>query len=77
MNKPGSILPRYPVQLIRFFQVLADPDHNITKIDAAYERPDSNIVMFVGNNTIVKIQMNNIFIALTIGGINTVNVICL
>lgn len=50
MNKPGSILPRYPVQLTRFFQVLADPDHKIVKINAAYERPDSNIVMFNGNN---------------------------
>jgi len=49
LNRPGSILPRYPVQLLRFFQVLADSDHSIVKIDAAYERPDSNIIMFNGN----------------------------
>ncbi|XP_025409897.1 matrix metalloproteinase-2-like isoform X2 [Sipha flava] len=49
LDKPGSILPRYPVQLLRFFQVLADHDHSIVKIDAAYERPDSNIVMFNGD----------------------------
>lgn len=48
MNEPGSLLPRYPVQLLTFFQVLADSDHNIVKIDAAYERPDSNIVLFAG-----------------------------
>ncbi|VVC44925.1 Hypothetical protein CINCED_3A002423 [Cinara cedri] len=50
LNKPGSILQRYPVQLLKFFQVLANNDHNIVKIDAAYERPDSNIVMFSGKN---------------------------
>ncbi|KAL4091773.1 hypothetical protein QTP88_026412 [Uroleucon formosanum] len=50
LNNPGSIQQRYPVQLLRFFQVLADSGQAIVKIDAAYERPDSNIVLFHGNN---------------------------
>ncbi|XP_025195071.1 matrix metalloproteinase-17-like isoform X2 [Melanaphis sacchari] len=50
LNNPGSILPRYPVQLLRFFQVLADSNQTIVKIDAVYERPDSNIVLFHGNS---------------------------
>lgn len=50
LDNPGSILPRYPVQLLKFFQVLADSNNIIVKIDAAYERPDSNIVLFHGNS---------------------------
>ncbi|XP_050429596.1 matrix metalloproteinase-16-like isoform X2 [Adelges cooleyi] len=49
LREPGMILPRYPVKLLTFFNLFTENDANNIRIDAAYERPDSNIVMFSGN----------------------------
>ncbi|XP_050533432.1 matrix metalloproteinase-2-like [Daktulosphaira vitifoliae] len=53
LNEPGKVLPRYPVKMLKFFNTLSNNIENDIKIDAAYERPDSNIVMFSGTKYFV------------------------
>lgn len=40
-----QILPSYPAPIRQMFPQLPE---NIEKVDAAYERPDGNIVLFTG-----------------------------
>lgn len=46
LDPSGKLRPNYPAEISRFWAILPK---NITKVDAVYERPDTNIVFFIGN----------------------------
>ncbi|XP_042863737.1 matrix metalloproteinase-2-like isoform X1 [Penaeus japonicus] len=46
LDPVGNLRPNYPAEITRFWAILPK---NLTRVDAVYERPDTNIVFFIGN----------------------------